>query len=137
MAKRPEPNPFVAKVLGLLTHFGDVRARAMFGGHGIYLDGVMFGLIAKDRLYFKTDAETRPHFDNVGSKPFTFRNSRGTVSTSYYEPPKRAVMTMRSLMPWAELGIIAARNSAQGKRAEGKIAKAGRRPRKAVVKSRS
>ena len=53
---------FRDRVLGKLLPFGPVRARAMFGGYGLFLDDVMFALIARDTLFFKVDGENRPDF---------------------------------------------------------------------------
>ena len=57
-------------VLDLLAALGPVTARRMFGGFGIYLDGVMFALIADDILYLKVDDRTRPDYEAAGSAPF-------------------------------------------------------------------
>ncbi|MGI9286664.1 MAG: TfoX/Sxy family protein, partial [Pseudomonadales bacterium] len=51
MAK-PLPE-FVNFLLEQLSPIGPVRARGMFGGHGVYLEDLMFGLIADETLYFK------------------------------------------------------------------------------------
>lgn len=139
MAKKPTP-PFVQKVLTLLTPHGDIRARAMFGGHGLYLDGMMFALIADDRLFFKTDAETRPRFARTGSKPFSYqRAGREAVIMSYYEAPPRTMNSARAIMPWMELATIAARGAQRAKKKK-PAAKAGakspRRLAKRVVKSK-
>ncbi len=73
-------------VLDLLAPLGPVAARPMFGGFGIYLDGVMFALIADDTLYLKVDEGTRPDYEAAGSapfrprpkgKPFTMPNTKG------------------------------------------------------------
>ena len=135
MAKKPTP-PFVQKVLTLLTPHGDIRARAMFGGHGLYLDGMMFALIADDRLFFKTDAETRPRFARTGSKPFSYqRAGREAVIMSYYEAPPRTMNSARAIMPWMELATIAARGAQRAKKRP--AAKSPRRPPKRVVKSKA
>ncbi|MDA8227095.1 MAG: TfoX/Sxy family protein, partial [Desulfitobacterium hafniense] len=42
-------------VLEQLAILGDVTVRKMFGGAGIYYEGVIFGLLADDVLYFKVD----------------------------------------------------------------------------------
>ena len=124
---------FVEKVLALLTPHGDIQARPMFGGYGLYIDGLMFGIIAYDKLFFKTDAETRVRFERVGSKPFTYvRAGSKAVSLSYYEAPTRSTEHPRSIMPWLELSVIAARGA---KKAKKSAAKAARRPAKRVIKS--
>ena len=53
----------------LFQELGTVRIRKMFGGQGIYLHDQMFGLVAADELYLKTDDETRPAFEAAGSRP--------------------------------------------------------------------
>jgi DNA transformation protein len=140
----PHKNPFVDRVLTLLTPHGDIRARPMFGGYGLYLDGMIFAIIVQDRLYFKTDAETRPRFVRTGSKPFSYlRGGEKAVSLSYYEAPPRTMNSARAIMPWMELATIAARGAAKAKKkpsakkSVGKLTvKAGRRPAKRVVKSK-
>ncbi len=144
----PHENKFVDRVLTLLTPHGEIRARPMFGGHGIYLDGMMFALIARERLYFKTDAETRPRFLRTGSKPFSFLRAGKEMVTSYYETPPRTMNSARAIMPWMELATIAARGAAKAKKkpsAKKRVvkkapakaaAKAGRRTAKRVVKSK-
>ena len=99
----PAPSAFVDRVLGALLPLGPVRARAMFGGWGIFLDDTMFGLIVGERLYFKVDAETQSHF----AAPFTYLRRGKRVAMSYREPPSDAA----SLLPWAELGLEAARRA--------------------------
>ena len=43
-------------VRDLFADFGPVTIRNMFGGAGVYADGVMFAILAEDTLYLKTDA---------------------------------------------------------------------------------
>jgi DNA transformation protein len=65
LAKKPPP--FVARVLGLLLPLGPVQARAMFGAHGLYLDGLIFAVVTKDALFFKIDAISRDRFIKRGA----------------------------------------------------------------------
>jgi len=55
----------------MLNDLGDVGSRAMFGGHGIFHDGVMIGLIASGVFYLKVDDRNRhrsiQHFDMATS----------------------------------------------------------------------
>lgn len=44
---------FADHVVDLLRGMGAVRAKPMFGGHGLYLDGVMFALLADGRCFIK------------------------------------------------------------------------------------
>ena len=69
------PPPFAAHCLELLAPLGAVRARRMFGGHGLYVDALFIALIADDRLYLKADADSRPLFERAGCAPFAYSRS--------------------------------------------------------------
>ncbi len=107
----PAPNPpaFVDGVLGSLLPLGPVRARAMFGGWGLFLDDVMFGLIARERLYLKVDAETEPRFAAAGAEAFTYLRQGKRVALSYWAAPLGAPWRAGALLPWAALGQEAPR----------------------------
>lgn len=109
---KPPSNEVVQRVLDLLFDFGAVRARAMFGGFGIYCDDVMFALVAWDHLYIKTDEHNRNAFEAVGSSPFVYRNGlRPPVTMSYWSVPDGGMDNPDALRPWARLGVEAARRS--------------------------
>ena len=55
-----------------LTPMGPVTGRSMFGGFGIFMEGLMFGLIAYDKHYLKVDGGNREDFEDAGSRPFTY-----------------------------------------------------------------
>ena len=75
-----------------LAPLGVFRARAMFGGHGLYLDDLMFGLIYEDRLFLKLDEESRPAFERAESKAFVYSTKEGRrTSTSYWLCPPAAL----------------------------------------------
>ena len=97
------------RVLGLLTPLGPVRARAMFGGHGIYLDDVMFALIGREGLWFRVDAETKARFAAAGSEPFVYGGKTKPVEMPYWVAPEGSMESAETLLPWAELAVAAAR----------------------------
>jgi DNA transformation protein len=119
MARRSE---FVTYLLEQLTPLGEVSARGMFGGYGIYFDGRMFALVAQDTFYVKSDDVSRPEFEREGLEPFRFESSKGTTETSYYQPPSAAIDDREKLCEWARKGIEAAKRSA--------LSKAAKKPRK-------
>lgn len=112
----PASSAFVDGVLGSLLPLGPVRARAMFGGWGLFLDDVMFGLIARGRLYFKVDAETEPRFIAAGAEAFTYLRQGRRIALSYREVPLGAPWDAGALLPWAELGLEAAKRARQKRR---------------------
>jgi DNA transformation protein len=102
-------SPFVDSVLDLLLPFGGVSARRMFGAYGIYKDGLMFGLVDGERLYFKADDENRAAFEGVGMEPMRFTDKNGKVlSLSYYQAPEAALSNPMRMEPWARSGWEAA-----------------------------
>ena len=105
MAKRDE---FVNHVLDMLVTLGSVRARAMFGGWGVYLDDVMFGLIAGDMLYFKVDNSNRDEFEEAGSQPFIYTGKTRPITMSYYETPVDALDDREALQELARGAVAAA-----------------------------
>src|SRR5690349_4790260 len=99
-------------VLDLLAPFGPIRARAMFGGHGIYKDGIFFALIAEDILYFKVDDQNRPAYQAAGSKPFTYEGKNGKpIAMSYWELPVDVLEDHDHLGQWVNEAVAAARRS--------------------------
>ena len=104
-------SPFVEHCVGLLTPLGPVRGRAMFGGWGLFLDDLMFALSDGERLYFRIDDETRSDFAAAGAEPFIYQARGKPVTMAYYEAPPGSLADSGALMPWAELGLAAARRT--------------------------
>ena len=98
----------VQHVIDLMRRFAAVRARAMFGGHGLYREELMFALLADGGLYFKTDAETAPVFDSHGLRPFSFTARGRTVNLSYREAPPQALEDEAEMTAWCQLAWQAA-----------------------------
>ena len=106
-----------------LTPLGAFRSRAMFGGRGLYLDDVFFGLIAYDKFYLKTDEGNRGDFLKAKTKPFSFESARkGLVVTSYWQCPDAVLKDARKLRQWIGKALDAARRkkAAKPKRARRK-----------------
>ncbi len=74
----------------------------MFGGGGVYHDGVMFGLIADDVLYLKADDKTSPDFEQEGSTPFISASKNGKqANMPYWQVPERLYEDVDELAKWA------------------------------------
>ena len=96
-----------------------VAMRKMFGGVGIYRDGVIFGLIAYDTLYFKADDGNRPDYEALGMGPFV-PFGEGSYAMSYYEVPAEVLEDRDELSLWATRAVEASLRSRQGKRKKGR-----------------
>ena len=109
--------PFVKYLLDTLSDLGDVRSRAMFGGYGIYHDGVMVGLIASGVFYLKVDDGNRGAFEAEGSKPFTYRRKGQPkpVAMSYWEVPVDVLESRDALCQWTRDAHAAALRSKANK----------------------
>jgi DNA transformation protein len=90
-------------VLDQLASLGAVRARSMFGGHGLYHGPEFFGILHQGRLYFRTDAITRTDYVARGMSPF-LPNPRQTL-TSYYEVPADVLDDTEILATWARAAL--------------------------------
>ncbi len=111
-------SPIAERAVAALTPLGPVRARAMFGGHGIYLDDVMFGLTAYDRLWLKVDDENRDGFLASGGESFTYRRDAAAkpITMSYVSVPDDVWAEPGNLIAWAEKALNAARRNQAKKR---------------------
>jgi DNA transformation protein and related proteins len=95
-------------VLDQLEELGDVTPRAMFGGVGLYHRGVFFGILARDTLYFKTDARNRGDYLRAGTPAFTPYPDRAERSMRYYAVPIDVLESAPELAAWARKAIAAA-----------------------------
>ena len=123
---------FAAYAVELLGTVGRVAARRMFGGYGLYCDGVMFALIADDVLYLKADDASRPEFERAGSEPFVY-DARGRRTTmAYWRAPDEAMESRELAAPWARTALAAAlraRSAKRKPRTRVRSARPKRRPR--------
>jgi DNA transformation protein and related proteins len=88
----------------------------MFGGRGIYADGLMFAIVTKGVIYLKADSQTIPTFEKEGLKPFTYAaKGRKQVSLSYWRMPDRLYDDADELARWAREAVMAAQRAAENK----------------------
>jgi len=116
----PARSEFVDLVLENLRAFGEVTVRRMFGGWGLYRDGVFFALIAQDTLYFKSDDENRAQFERSSPGPFVFEKKGERIVTHYYAAPEDAFEDPQVMARWARLGYAAALRAARRPRSRRK-----------------
>lgn len=84
----------------------------MFGGVGLYCNGLFFALIARDVLYLKVDAANRPDFERAGMNPFKPYPDRPTTM-QYYETPVGVLENAPELVAWARKSVAAAGRAAE------------------------
>jgi DNA transformation protein and related proteins len=82
---------------------GELELRRMFGAHGLYLDGVFFGILADGRFYLKTSDVTRGEFVSRGMQPF--RPSERQTLKTYYEVPPDVLDSPPELVKWCRTAV--------------------------------
>ena len=103
----PNSAEFIAYLVDRLSPLGDVAARRMFGGHGVFLDGLMFGLVAGDTLYLKVDDGNRDGYVAEGLEPFKPFEDRPTTM-SYFPLPDAVFEDPDDFEVWAREAYAAA-----------------------------
>lgn len=98
---------FVSYVLEMLEGFGTVRAKAMFGGHGIYLNGLISAIVVDDTLYIKADEKSREIFEMRGLTRFSYIKNGKKCFMSYYMAPEESIDNSEDLTFWAQKGYDA------------------------------
>jgi DNA transformation protein len=121
---------FIPFVLELLDDWAPVSARRMFGGHGLYHEGLMFAIVMEQRLYLKADEVNRPEFEALGLGPFTYAMKGRDVALSYWAAPDAIFDDPQEAVLWARSAWDAALRGHKAKAKAIEKAKA-RRQRKA------
>ncbi len=98
-------------VLDQLSALPEVRARAMFGAHGLYSGESFFGILDEGRLFFKTDARSQADYTARGMGPFTYESKGKMMTMSYHEVPPNVLEQPQELTEWARKAIGIAANS--------------------------
>ena len=86
----------------LFSAFAPVATRAMFGGHGVYRDGVIVAIVIDEAIYLKVDDATRAAFEAAGSAPFVYEAKGKRVPMSYWSVPEDALDSPQEFRPWAQ-----------------------------------
>ena len=109
----PNSAEFIAYLVDRLSPLGDVAAKRMFGGHGVFLGGLMFGLVASDTLYLKVDDGNRDSYVSEGLKPFRPFADRPTAM-SYFPLPETVFEDEEEFEIWAREAYAAALRGRRG-----------------------
>ncbi len=90
----------------LFAPFGPVTVKRMFGGAGIWSDGLMFALVFDGAIFLKVDETSIPDFEREGSQAFVYTRAKspgrvGHASLSYWRLPERLYDDPDELAVWA------------------------------------
>ncbi|CAN5302749.1 hypothetical protein BH10PSE9_BH10PSE9_19880 [soil metagenome] len=93
----------------LFAPVGGVTIKRMFGGQGIFKNGMMFGLVSDDVLYFKADEATTPAFEKEGCGPWSYRSHKGEDRVMpYWRAPERLLDEPEEFAEWARAAFAVA-----------------------------
>jgi DNA transformation protein len=99
-----------------LAPLGRIGVRRMFGGAGVFCDGLMFGLIAWDTLYFKADEANRAAYEAEGMEAFTYDARGKPIRMSYWRVPERLFDEPEEMVEWGRAALAAARRAGAGRK---------------------
>ena len=99
---------FIDYVMELFGPFGTVGVRRMFGGHGVYLDGLMFAIVSEDTLYLKADEMNRIEFEQAGCEIFGYARKGKRATLGFFRAPEDAMESPELMLPWARTAYAAA-----------------------------
>ena len=90
------------RLLMELVSLGHPTRRAMFGGHGLYIDGVIFALIVGHDVYLKVSDANQQDFEKINSGPFIYEGKAKPVAMSYWLLPAAIRDKPQEWLVWAE-----------------------------------
>lgn len=115
---------FNAFVIEQLEHGVPIEHKSMFGGVGLYSNGLFFALIAHATLYFKVDDSNRPDFEAAGSSAFRPYGDERTMG--YWAVPADVLEDPDRLERWTHKALAVAAAAKRTKTSKTKRARASR-----------
>ena len=116
----PRQNEYCDYLMDRLASLGAPSYRFMFGGYGIYVDGLIIGIVVDDVLMLRADDENRPDYEARGIGPFQPYPEKGMGTMPYYTVPDDVLEDQDELIRWAERSREAALRAQARKGAKGK-----------------
>ena len=98
---------FLAYLHELFADFGPITTRAMFGGHGVYFEGLIIGIVIDDALYLKADARDASRRSRPPAARLSSTTAEGAADRrcSYWSLPDEAMDSPQAMLPWARLRV--------------------------------
>jgi DNA transformation protein len=105
----------------LFAGVGQIQVKRMFGGAGVYADGIMFAMLAEETIYIKTDADLKAELAKDGSAPFVWTPGTGLragekIEMGYWRLPDAALDDPDAAAAWGRKALAVARARAAAKR---------------------
>ena len=97
----------------LFEGLGPVSIRKLFGGKGIYFDGVIVAIVLRGELLLKADEQSAPDFEAAGCKQWTYTGTRHgkLVAMPYWSIPDSSFDDHDEMRVWASRAYEAGRRA--------------------------
>lgn len=112
----PRNPEYIDHLLDLMQVLGPVQARRMFGGYGLFIDGLMFALVSNNDLYLKVDGQTLADYNELGLQPFSYMRAGKPCALKYYQPPETLFEDQQQMREWGNRAVEVALRAAAAKR---------------------
>jgi len=113
-SRMPVTADFREFVLEQLGRVVAIDWKRMFGGVGLYADGIFFALIDDDIVYFRVGDLNRADFEAAGARAFDpYKDGRSSMS--YFELPVDVLEDVDALRAWTEKSVAVAQSAAAKK----------------------
>jgi DNA transformation protein len=97
-----------------------ISIRKMFGGLGVFRDGIMFGLGSRDVLYFRADDRSRSRYEERGMKVFSYPMRGKDMEMPYWQVPEALYEDPEEFRNWVEEAFAAAKRAKEQKPSKAK-----------------
>lgn len=89
-----------------LSEFGEIEIKSMFGGAGIFKEGLMIAMIGNESFRLKVDEHNQADFEKRGMKPYFSKKKKKGMP--YWEVPIDIIENRTELAKWAQKSYEAA-----------------------------
>lgn len=95
-----------------LSGIGEFETKKMFGGHGFFKDGLMFGMLGSGIFRLKVDESNEQNYIDKGMKPYY--SDKKKKGMPYWEVPADVLENRTELSKWALKSVsIAIKSSSE------------------------
>lgn len=87
---------------------GHVSIRKLFGGKGIYHNGLIVGIALRGEVMLKGDEHSAPEFEAAGAERWSYQGKRRPVQMPYWKLPAAILDEPDELAEWTRKAYEAA-----------------------------
>lgn len=95
----------------MFASLGDVSIRRMFGGKGIYCEGLIVALDVGHEILLKADPVSAPEFEAAGAAQWVYAGKNKPAKMPFWSIPEEAIDDPDRLAHWVSLAFEAAKRA--------------------------